>query len=77
MIGDYKSYINRKRTYLKRKKQLNREIKYFKKKIPRCKRLGRRYFSKVVERKKDSIDRLNIMYRYYKRINKRRKYKFY
>lgn len=77
MIGSYKLYIKNKKDYLKRKKQLNREINNAKKLKNIYKGWKRVRLAKIVIRKKDEIGRLNIMYRYYKRINERKRYKFY
>lgn len=77
MIGDYKPYIHSKRDYLKRKKELNRYIKNLKKKVAQNKGFYKTVCSKRIEKTKDSIDRLNIMYRYYRHINKRKKIRYY
>jgi hypothetical protein len=74
-ISSYKGYIDSKKIYLKRKKQLNREIRYFTKKKRMCKKFGRRYFGKIVEKRMDDLYLLRIMYNYYKYENKQKKLK--
>lgn len=77
MIGDYRLYIKNKKDYLKRKKQLNREISKAKRLKSISKGLKRFRLTKTIRNMEDQIDRLNIMYRYYKRINKMKRRKFY
>lgn len=77
MIGDYRLYIKNKKDYLKRKKQLNKEISKAKKLKNISKGWKRVRLTKIIRNMKDQIDRLNIMYRYYKRINDMKKRKFY
>lgn len=77
MIGDYRFYIKNKRDYLKRKKQLNKEIDKTKKLKKIYKGWKRFRLTKIITNMQDQIDRLNIMYRYYKRINKMKRRKFY
>lgn len=77
MIGDYRLYIKNKKDYIKRKKQLNKEINKAKKLKAISKGWKRFCLTKIIISKKDEIDRLNIMYRYYKRINKMKRLKFY
>lgn len=77
MIGDYRLYIKNKRDYLKRKKQLNKEISKAKKLKNISKRWKKFRLTKIIRNMEDQIDRLNIMYRYYKRINEMKKRKFY
>lgn len=69
--------MKNKKDYLKRKKQLNKEINKAKKLKNINKGWKRFRLTKIISRKKDAIDRLNLMYRYYKRINKMKKRKFY
>ena len=77
MIGDYRFYIKNKRDYLTRKKQLNKEIVKAKKLKKIYKGWKRFSLTKIIRNRQDQIDRLNIMYRYYKRINKAKRRKFY
>lgn len=77
MIGDYRFYIKNKRDYLTRKKQLNKEIDKAKKLKKIYKGWKRFRLTKIIANMQDQIDRLNIMYRYYKRINKMKRRKFY
>lgn len=77
MIGEYRLYIKNKKDYLKRKKQLNKEISKAKKLKNISKGWKKFRLTKIIINMQDQIDRLNIMYRYYKRINKMKKRKFY
>lgn len=77
MIGEYRLYIKNKKDYLERKKQLNREINKAKKLKIIYKGWKRLRLTKIINNKKDEIDRLNIMYRYYKRINEMKRRNFY
>ena len=77
MIGDYRLYIKNKRDYLKRKKQLNKEISKAKKLKNISKGWKKFRLTKIIRNMEDQIDRLNIMYRYYERINEMKKRKFY
>ncbi|GAA0107346.1 hypothetical protein PMY56_13505 [Clostridium tertium] len=77
MIGEYRLYIKNKKDYLERKKQLNREINKAKKLKIIYKGWKRFRLTKIINNKKDEIDRLNIMYRYYKRINEMKRRNFY
>lgn len=72
-INSYKGYINSKKIYLKRKKQLNRELRIIKQRQRLCKAFGRRYYQRIIEKGKDDIYILRIMYNYHKRENKRKK----
>ncbi|MDJ8959765.1 MULTISPECIES: hypothetical protein [Clostridium] len=69
-INSYKGYINSKKIYLKRKKQLNREIKIIKRKKKKSKSIGKKYFGRIIEKGKDDIYILRIMYN-----NRKREYK--
>lgn len=77
MIGEYRVYIKNKKDYLKRKKQLNRKINKAKKLKIIYKGWKRFRLTKIISSTKDEIDRLNIMYRYYKRINEMKRLKVY
>lgn len=70
IINDYKPYISNKRTYLKRKKQLNKEINKFKKNAKLFKGWSRRYCNRQIKLRKDDIDILINLYNY----NKSKKY---
>lgn len=61
-IDSYKGYITSKKVYLKRKKDLNREIKLIKRRQRLCKKVGRRYLGRIIEKGKDDIYILRIMY---------------
>lgn len=69
-IDSYKGYIGSKRKYLKRKKQLNRGLRSIKKRQKLCKAFGRRYYQMIINKGKDDLWGLNLMYKYYKRKNK-------
>ncbi|MBN1042534.1 hypothetical protein DWV13_13540 [Clostridium botulinum] len=71
MINNYKIYIKSKRSYLKRKKQLNREIRKLKKSFKIYKSYwGKRYRIRQIESRKDELYILRIMFNYNKYKNK-------
>ena len=68
-IDSYKGYINSKRIYLKRKKELIRELKKVKRKEKLSKGFKRNYYKRIIEKGTDDLYLLNIMYNYHKREN--------
>lgn len=66
-IGSYNGYVNSKRKYLKRKKELNRELRRLKKIFKSSRGLRRRYCKNQISKCYDDIYILNLMYHYYKR----------
>lgn len=70
MANSYIGYISSKKTYLKRKKKLNRQIKIIKKRQRLFNSFGRKYFKTIIEKGNDDLYVLSLMYKYYKRKNK-------
>lgn len=73
MTNSYKGYVDSKRAYLKRKKQLNRGLRSVKKRQRLCKPHGRRYCQMIINKGVDDLYLLNLMYKYHKRENKMKK----
>lgn len=66
-INSYKGYTGSKKIYLKRKKELNRELNRIKKKEKLSKGFRKRYYRNQINKGYDDIYILNIIYRYYKK----------
>ena len=69
-IKSYESYVRNRKTYLKRKKFLNRKIKELTKLNKYREYCIYRYYKKQIELWNDDLERLNVMFIYYKFKNK-------